>query len=104
MGLAVLKCKTVDGVLKELIVFALIDNLVRLVMGQAAQRQHVDMDRMSFLDALRWLAAARDDEILITLVVNPHRPYRYEPRVRKRRPKQYPLMQSPRLELRKSLE
>jgi len=104
MGLAVLKCKTVDGVLKALRVFALIDNLVRLVMGQAAQRQHVDMDRMSFLDALRWLAAARDDEILITLVVNPHRPYRYEPRVRKRRPKQYPLMQSPRLELRKSLE
>ena len=103
MGLAVLKCKTVDGVLKELMVFALIYNLVRLVMGQAAQRQHVDMDRISFLDALRWLAAARDDEILIPLVVNPHRPYRYEPRVRKRRPKQYPLMQTPRLELRKAL-
>ena len=103
MGLAVLKCKTVDGVLKELMVFALIYHLVRLVMGQAAQRQHVDMDRISFLDALRWLAAAREDEILITLVVNPHRPYRYEPRVRKRRPKQYPLMQTPRLELRKAL-
>ena len=103
MGLAVLKCKTVDGVLKELIVFALIYNLVRLVMGQAGQRQHVDMDRISFLDALRWLAAARDDEILITLVVNPHRPYRYEPRVRKRRPKQYPLMQNTRQALRKSL-
>jgi hypothetical protein len=103
MGLAVLKCKTVDGVLKELMVFALIYNLVRLVMGQAAQRQHVDMERISFLDALRWLAAARDGEMLITLVVNPHRPYRYEPRVRKRRPKQYPLMQTPRLELRKSL-
>ena len=103
MGLAVLKCKTVDGVLKELMVFALIYNLVRLVMGQAAQRQHVDIDRISFLDALRWLAAARDGENLITLVVNPHRPYRYEPRVRKRRPKQYPLMQTPRLALRKSL-
>src|SRR5215813_2871460 len=103
MGLAVLKCKTVDGVLKELMVFALIYNLVRLVMGQAAQRQHVAIERISFLDALRWLAAARDNELLISLVVNPHRPYRYEPRVRKRRPKQYPLMQSPRLELRKSL-
>src|SRR5713101_7858287 len=32
---------------------------------------------------------------------NLHRPYRYEPRVRKRRPKQYPLMQTPRKELRK---
>ena len=103
MGLDVLKCQTVDGVLKELMVFALIYNLVRLVMGQAAQRQHVAIDRISFIDALRWLATARDNELLITLVVNPHRPYRYEPRVRKRRPKPYPLMQNTRLELRKSL-
>jgi len=103
MGLDVLKCKTVDGVLKELMVFALIYNLVRLVMGQAAQRQHVAIDRISFIDALRWLAAARDNELLITLVVNLPRPYRDEPRVRKRRPKQYPLMQNTRIELRKSL-
>jgi Transposase DDE domain len=100
MGLDVLKCKTVDGVLKELIVFALIYNLVRLVMGQAARRQYVDIDRISFIDAARWLAAARDDEPLPTLVVNPPRPYRYEPRVRKRRPKQYPLMKIARQQLR----
>ena len=100
MGLDVLKCKTVDGVLKELIVFALIYNLIRLVMIQAARRQQVDIDRISFIDAARWLAAARDNEPLSLLVVNPHRPYRYEPRVRKRRPKQYPLMQTPRKELR----
>ena len=87
MGLDVLQCKTVDGVLKELIVFALTYNLVRLVMGQAARRQHVDIDRISFIDAARWLAAAQDGVSLPTLVVNPHRPYRYEPRVRKRRPK-----------------
>jgi hypothetical protein len=103
MGLDVLKCKTVDGVLKELIVFALIYNLVRLVMRQAARHQHVAIDRISFLDAVRWLAAARDDESLSALVVNPHRPARYEPRVRKRRPKQYPLMQKPRHVLRKAL-
>jgi Transposase DDE domain len=103
MGLDVLKCKTVDGVLKELIVFALIYNLIRLVMTQAARRQQVDIDRVSFLDAARWLAAARDNEPLSLLVVNPHRPSRYEPRVRKRRPKQYPLMQTPREELRKLL-
>jgi hypothetical protein len=36
-------------------------------------------------------------------VVNPHRSYRYEPRVRKRRPKQYPLMQNARQQLRISL-
>jgi hypothetical protein len=37
------------------------------------------------------------------LVVNPLRPGRYEPRVRKRRPKQYPVMKKPRAELRKLL-
>ena len=103
MGLDVLKCKTVDGVLKELIIFALIYNLVRLVMAQAAQRQQVDIDPLSFIDAARLLAAAREEESLPLLVINLHRPYRYEPRVRKRRPKQYPLMQTPRKELRKLL-
>ncbi len=103
MGLDVLKCKTVDGVLKELIVFALIYNLVRLVMAQAARRQQVAIDRISFVDAARWLAAARDEESLPWLVMNPHRPYRYEPRVRKRRPKQYPVMQKTRQALRKAL-
>jgi Transposase DDE domain len=103
MGRDVVTCKTVDGVLKELIVFALIDNLVRLVMGQAARRQHVDSDRISFIDAARWLAAARAEESLPPLVVNPHRPYRDEPRVRTRRPKPYPLMQNARQQLRMSL-
>jgi Transposase DDE domain len=103
MGLDVLKCKTVDGVLKELIIFALIYNLVRLVMAQAARRQQGAIDRISFVDAARWLAAAHDEESLPWLVVNPHRPSRYEPRVRKRRPKQYPLMQNTRQALRLAL-
>jgi hypothetical protein len=103
MGLDVLKCKTVDGVLKELIVFALIYNLVRMVMIQAARRQQVPLERISFIDAVRWLAAARTEESLPLLVLNLHRPYRYEPRVRKRRPKQYPLMQKTRQTLRNSL-
>jgi hypothetical protein len=103
MRLDVLKCKTVHGVLKELTVFALIYNLIRLVMIQAARRQHVAIERISFIDAMRWLASAQDDEPLPALVVNPHRPNRYEPRVRKRRPKPYPLMTKPRHELRKSL-
>ncbi len=103
MGLDVLTCKTVSGVLKELMVFALIYNVVRLVMGQAARRQHVNIARISFIDALRWLASAQDDELLPALVVNPHRPNRYEPRVRTRRPKQYTLMAKPRQELRNLL-
>jgi len=58
MKMDVLKCKTVDGVLKELQVFALIYNLVRQVMLQAAGRQRVDVRRISFIDALRWLQSA----------------------------------------------
>ena len=103
MGLDVLKCKTANRVLKELIVFTLIYNLVRLVMGHAARRQRVGIERISFIDALRWLASAQDDELLPALVVTPHRPNRYEPRVRKRRPKPYSLMTKPRQELRNSL-
>jgi hypothetical protein len=103
MGLDVVKCHTVDGVLKELIVFALIYNFVRLVMGEAARRQQVEVERISFIDAARWLATARVGDLLPFLVVNPQRPNRYEPRVRKRRPKLYPLLHKPRNELRKSL-
>ena len=59
-----------EGVLKELMVFALIYNVMRLVMGQAARRQHVNSERISFIDALRWLVSAQDDELLPALVVN----------------------------------
>jgi Transposase DDE domain len=102
MKMDVLKCMTVKGVLKELTVYALVYNLVRVVMLDAASRQSVDAERISFIDALRWLGQLNKDK-LPKLVVNPARPGRFEPRVRKRRPKQYPLMKKPRSELRKSL-
>jgi hypothetical protein len=102
MKMDVLKCTTVDGVLKELTVFAIVYNLVRVVMIEAARRQRVDVERISFVDALRWLEQAEPGDDLPKLVVNPDRPNRYEPRVRKRRPKQYPLMTKPRSELRKA--
>jgi hypothetical protein len=103
MGMDVLHAQTVDGVLKELHVFCLVYNLVRLVMLEAARRQGVPPDRISFVDALRWLATALPDDRLPRLVINPHRPNRLEPRVRKRRPKQYPLMRKPRKKLRQTL-
>jgi hypothetical protein len=37
------------------------------------------------------------------LIVNPVRPHRVEPRVKKRRPKSFPLMIKPRQELRRQL-
>ena len=58
MKMDVLKCKTVDGVLKELTVYALVYNLVRVVMLEAARRQGREVERISFVDALRWLADA----------------------------------------------
>jgi hypothetical protein len=78
-------------------------NLVRVVMLEAARRQHVDPSRISFIDALRWLTSARVGEELPDLVVNPVRPNRVEPRVIKRRPKNYPWMSRPRADMRKSL-
>ena len=103
MKMDILKCQTVDGVLKELTVFAMVYNLVRVVMIEAARSQGVDVERISFVDALRWLEQAEPGDELPRLVVNPDRPDRFEPRVRKRRPKQYPLMKKPRSELRKAL-
>ncbi|HYW79432.1 MAG TPA: IS4 family transposase [Thermoguttaceae bacterium] len=103
MKMDVLKCKTVEGVLRELQVFALIYNLVRQVMLEAADRQEVDVRRISFIDALRWLQSARPGDALPKLVVNPYRPNRLEPRVRKRRPKGYPLMNKPRKQLKQEL-
>jgi hypothetical protein len=57
MQMDVLHCTTGSGVLKELTVFAIVYNLVRMVMWHSAMRQHVNVERISFLDALRWLGA-----------------------------------------------
>jgi hypothetical protein len=100
----VLRCTTVEGVLKELTMFVLIYNLVRRVMCVAARQQQVAPERISVVDAWRWLRYARPGEALPVLVVNPERPGRFEPRVRKRRPKQFPVMKKPRAVLRKALK
>jgi hypothetical protein len=103
MKMEVLHCHSVDGVLKELAMFALVYNLVRIVMLEAARRQKAPVQRISFVDALRWLRTAQPGTPLPKLVINPHRPNRLEPRVVKRRPKSYPLMTKPRAKLRKDL-
>jgi hypothetical protein len=103
LGLDILKGHKVETVVKELLVFVLVHNLVRLVMREAARRQHVQPHRISFIDALRWLQPPKPAARLPDLVVNPHRPHREEPRCLKRRPKEYELMKLPRRELRKRL-
>ena len=103
MKMDVLKCKTVPGVMKELAVFVLVYNLVRMVMLKSAKLQGVNVERISFIDALRWLASTETAVDLDSLVVNPLRPNRVEPRVRKRRPKQFAVMVRPRAVLRQEL-
>jgi hypothetical protein len=103
MNMDVLRCETVEGVLKEMTVFALAYNLVRSVMIESAAGRGVAVERISLVDAVRWLVGREADADREVLHVNPSRPDRFEPRVVKRRPKQYRLMNRPRAELRKRL-
>jgi hypothetical protein len=100
----VLHCQTLQGIQKELHMFLLVYNLVRMTMLEAAERQGVPPERISFIDALRWLATARPGDELPELIVLPNRPGRREPRARKRRPKGgFPYLKKPRAALREAL-
>jgi len=103
MQMDVLHGQTVPGVLKELTLFAIVYNLVRLVMWPSARLRHLDVARMSCLAALRGLGAPRTRTPLAAFIVNPERPHRAAPRVKKRRPKPFPLMLTPRHILRQQL-
>jgi Transposase DDE domain len=103
MRMDALRCKTVDGVMKELAVFALAYNLVRSVMCESAKGRKVAVERVGFLDALRWLTGPAPSGDPGDILINPSRPDRIEPRVIKRRMKKYPLMKEPRALLRKRL-
>lgn len=98
-----LKSKTSDGILKELAVYALVYNLIHLVMLKAAQRQKVPPHRISFTDTLRRLLTAAPGEALPDLVIVPYRPDRHEPRVVKDQMDTYTKMSRPRAVLRKEL-
>lgn len=100
----VLHCRTVAGVHKELLMYALVYNLVRRVMLEASQRQQVPVERLSFIDAVRWLADAIHGVRELKLRVVPERPGRLEPRAVKRRPKEYDRLNVPRQVLRKRLQ
>jgi len=96
MKMDMLHCRTVQGVRKEVYIFALVYNLVRSVLRAAARRQHVPPQRLSFADALHFLQFVRPGQALPILAVNPLRPGRTEPRVQKRRDKEFPYMTRPR--------
>lgn len=103
MKMEQLKCETVEGVMKELMIFVLVYNLIRAAMTMAGERQGVDPNRISFIDAARWLRSQctppkKKQLYNVDFIVNPARPGRWSPRVIKRRIKPYDLMNKPRRE------
>ena len=104
-----LRTKSPAMVEKELYAFLLAHNLIRCLMAQAAEQFQVDLIRISFkgsIDALLsfsnaiaqtrqlWRKRKLRNKLLEILATDllPLRPGRREPRVQKRRPKDYPLM------------
>ena len=93
LGMNTLHSKTVEGVTKEMPMFALVYNALCAVMCEAARGQNVPVDRISFIDALRWIQLSAHQpelprlrlKIKIKIKINPPRPGRLHPRMFKRR-------------------
>lgn len=92
-----LSAKTVAGVRKELLMFVLLYNLVRAVMLESAANQQISCDRISFIDALRWMLFASPQQPTPLLLVNPLRPNRpTQPRKLKSARQRYGQLNQPR--------
>ena len=115
-----LVCRSPNMVRKELWAYLLAYNLIRTLMWDAGCKRGIYPLRLSFKGAVQevialWpftamVAKGRDltsfyDALLRGIASHkvPNRPNRYEPRVRKRRPKNYRLMTKPREEYKKEL-
>ena len=108
LGMERLSCKTPAMAQKEIGVYLLAYNLIRLMMAQAATLADCLPRALSFKHTLQlWIAwdhhgPGRDDEKLYGLFVLiaeqrvGNRPGRLEPRAVKRRPKPFPLLTQPR--------
>ena len=114
-GMDVLNCQTPQMNEKQLWVHLLAYNVIRLLMAQAASNAGLDPRGLSFKHTVqlwtewvsRGLSATRDCGQLFTLIAQCRvgkRPGRIEPRMRKRRPKPYPWLKSPRAEARRKIE
>lgn len=120
LGMDVLRCKTPPMVRKEIYVYLLAYNLLRSLMWSAGTTYNTPPNRLSLqgtrhhlINFIPKLEAASSQKrlslyrTLLKIIAHkavPDRPARNEPRVRKRRPKIYPLMTKPRNELRKQLQ
>jgi len=118
LGMDHLRTKRPERARKELWMFLAAHNLLRALMYSAAQEADAPVARISFQGCRqRLLAAARHWGATaaftrhyrrfirdLALDLNPARPFRFEPRAVKRRPKQYNLLNKPRAVLKKLLE
>ena len=119
LGMDVLRCKTPAMVRKEIWGHMLVYNLIRAAMARVAVSHGLLPRTLSFRGARQILeafgaalrgATGQEYEVLVRIMfeaIATHRvgdrPDRFEPRVRKRRPKQYPVMKIPRAEAKKRL-
>lgn len=101
MRMDVLRCHTVEGIHRELAVFGMVYNAVRLVMIHAAEVRGVPPDRISFIDVFRWLSLGCPGRKLPPFIVNPVRSRSPTPRMVRRRHKNYTYMTRPRKPQRK---
>ncbi len=104
LGMDVLSCKTPEMVVKEIWVYLLAYNLIRLLMAQAAYLADLLPRQLSFKYTLQlWISWRQfnheynDERLRQLLILIAHkqvgnRPGRIEPRAVKRRPKPYPLL------------
>lgn len=110
LGMEQLTCKTPDMNEKQMWVYFLAYNLIRLIMAQSAVQADVLPRQLSFKHALQiwtlWQASGalslRNEQHVITILALiaqqtvGNRPNRVEPRAVKRRPKPFPLLMKPR--------
>ena len=113
----ILRSKSPDQVRKELALYVILYNVIRAVMLRASKQKSVPLQRISFKGTIKqlsqwhWLFLLRAksigdfhsllDEFYNAIVSSPilNRPGRNEPRTKKRRPKNFQIMNKPRKEM-----
>ena len=116
LGMETLSCKSPEMVEKEMWVYFLAYNLIRLLMAQSALLGDIHPRQLSFKHTVQlWIVWHQqtqasgmliDEGILFVLIAQKtvgNRPNRLEPRAVKRRPKPYPLLMETREKARENI-
>ena len=122
MQMDVLRCKTPELVRKEVWTHVLAYNLIRTIIAQAATKHHLEPRSISFKGTIQTLEAFQPViaiqgqqnsvirmnlyELLLDAIAAhqvSNRPDRFEPRLRKRRPKPYGYFRKPRAEIKRQM-